>query len=704
MFVKKSNIFSWLGLAFFIVLIFGCARPAGKNRLQAASSPYLREHADNPVDWYEWGGEALDKAQKENKPLLISIGYASCHWCHVMEKESFMDKAVAEVMNDNFICIKVDREERPDIDNIYMEACQLITGGGGGWPLNAFALPDGRPFYATTYNPKESWLNLLNQVSDAFKNQKNKVLLQANALTYEVQDYDREFFKSKEQGSLISKEIYRNFYDSLYLELDAVHGGLTGAPKFPMPAVWEFLLQYYYYTHVPGALEIVDTTLVKMASGGIYDHLGGGFARYATDTNWHIPHFEKMLYDNGQLLSLYSHGYQLTRSALFKNVVYETAAFAERELLSPEGGFYSSVNADSETGEGTYYAWSTDEFRSALNGKDADLLSDYFQVTASGNWEDERNILIARQSPEQFAKGRGMPVEAFLDILASAKKKLLAEREKRTPPAVDKKILTAWNAVMLKGLLDAYTVFGEKSFLTLAEKNAGFLEENMLRTDGKLWRNYMEGNTSVSGFLDDYALLARSYIRLYQVTFDKHWLDLSGRIAAYAVKYFMEDSTGFFYYTSSSSDRLAVRKPAIRDDALPASNAVMAETLFDLGVYYENDQYIDLCRRMVGTIAGRPVQNAPFFASWFTMAGLLANGTHEVAIMGKESMKKNLELQKSFLPDCLFMGSDDKEDLPLLENKLVENRTMVYVCTNRSCKLPVEETEKALEQLRKPNE
>jgi uncharacterized protein YyaL (SSP411 family) len=677
-----------------------------ENRLASASSPYLQEHADNPVDWYEWGDEALQKAKDEDKPLLISIGYASCHWCHVMEKESFMDTAVARIMNENFVCIKVDREERPDIDNMYVHACQLLNNGEAGWPLNAFALPDGKPFFAGTYYPKTNWINLLKQIAESYKTKKGKVILQANSLTVGIMDNDLAYIQADGANSKIAdQQLYRSFFDSLYSELDLVNGGLKGQPKFPRPSLWEFLLQYHYITGDQRALDATVKTLNKMALGGIYDHIGGGFARYSTDSLWKVPHFEKMLYDNAQLVSLYTHAYQVTKNEFYKTVAEETISLVEQELTSPEGAFYSSLNADTEEGEGEFYIWSLDEVRKVL-GSNAGVIESYYGLSQKGNMPVEelgegngKNIFMASFLPAEFAIKNNIPVNHFNAVLIQHKKALLAERNKRVKPAVDDKILTSWNALMMEAYANAYMAFGNESYLKKALTNAGFIKKNMLAGDGRLKRNFRNGKASIDAFLDDYALLAKAWIRLYEVTFDKHWLDQSKKLADYAIAHFYDSKTGLFFYSSSKSESLAVRKMEVLDNVIPSSNAVMAEVIYKLNKYFEENDYLQKSRGMFNKIAGKIGGMASYYQQWCYLGGLFYSGTYEVAIVGKEAIAKNRELQKHYLPRCIFMGGE-KEDLPLLENKLAEGRTMIYVCTNKTCKLPVEEVHKSLEQIK----
>jgi uncharacterized protein len=666
------------------------------NRLSDSSSPYLKEHADNPVDWYEWGPEALDKAKKENKPLIISIGYSSCHWCHVMEEESFMDTAVARIMNENFVSIKVDREERPDIDQIYLEAAQLISGNSG-WPLNAFALPDGKPFYAATYFPKQQWISMLQQVTETYQKEGTNVLKQAEALTKALQESAVATVPANGNADL-SQETYGRIFSKLQGGFDFKSGGLVGAPKFPMPVVWEFLLQNYYLTGNKKALEMVTTTLNEMAKGGIYDHIGGGFARYATDNEWKVPHFEKMLYDNGQLVSLYAHAYQVTHSPLYEDVVRETLAFVKQEMMSPEGGFWASINADSEGEEGKYYCWTKSELQNFLEKRKAEILTDYYQVTDSGNWEHGKNILHAKITKEGFAAEKKMRAQECIQILQEAENELLNIRNKRVRPTTDTKILLSWNAIMLKGFVDAYFALGEPEYLQVALLNALFIEKNMTQKDGGLWRNFNNGKATTDAFLDDYALLAKAFIHLYQATFDIHWLETARSVTEYALIHFRNDQSEIFYYTSSEAENLVVRKKEIADNVIPSSNSVLAEVTYILGQYYAQDSLIQLSTSMLNHVANEFTKDLPYYSNWANLLGLVTYRPYEVAVMGNQSLDKSREMQSYYLPTTLFMGGD-KENLPLLKNKAVKDGTMIYVCRNKTCKLPEAEVAHAMKQI-----
>jgi len=680
-----------------IILLAACTSAGKKNRLATASSPYLQQHADNPVDWYEWSDKALAAAKKENRPLLVSIGYASCHWCHVMEKESFMDTAVARIMNENFICIKVDREERPDIDNIYMHACQLISGSGG-WPLNAFALPDGKPFFAGTYYSKNGWMNLLTSISKAYKEKHDLVVKQADGLTKGIADEEFSFNKVDSTAVVMNNQGYQNLYDSIYLKTDTVHGGLKGSPKFPMPAVTEFLLQHYYLTGNKEALDAASITLNKMALGGIYDHLDGGFARYATDNEWRTPHFEKMLYDNAQLISLYAHAYQITQDDLYKTIITETISFSERNLASPYGGYYSSLNADTEDGEGEFYAWKEPDFKKITGAEN--LVAEYFNVSPIGNWNKGKNILFANHTPQEFAVLKKQTPGQFISLLNKTRKDLLDERNKRNKPAADTKILTAWNAMMIRAYADAYIATEAKDYLAKAIMIAKFLEKNMLGNNGSLKRNFKDGKASINGFLDDYAWTASAFMKLYSVSFDIHWISLAKQITDHAIENFYSKDAGLFYYTAANDSKLVVRKMEIDDEAIPSSNAIMAGVLYSLGVMYDNSSYSDISKRMLTSVVSKVNLFPVYHAQWCSLAGFFAQGTYEVIVMGKDAIAKSKGMQKKYLPDCVIMGGIDKEDLPLLENKLPENKTLIYVCTNKVCKKPVEDVADALSQVK----
>ena len=665
------------------------------NKLINESSPYLLQHAYNPVNWYPWGEEALERAKNENKLILISIGYAACHWCHVMAHESFEDPAVAEVMNERYIPVKVDREERPDIDQVYMNAVQLLTGSGG-WPLNIIALPDGRPVYGGTYFPKERWIEVLKLVSDFVSNNPQKAEEQAENLTSGVRSDNLipKIAYGKDFSTLDLKNIFNNWKVSF----DHVNGGYRGAPKFPLPAGFFYLLQYHYLTGDEDSLKAVRNTLDKMAFGGIYDQLGGGFSRYSTDSLWRVPHFEKMLYDNSQLVSLYSAAFQATGTPLYKAVVFETLEFIDRELTSAEGGFYSSIDADSEGEEGNYYIWTKEEVEK-IAGSDAPIILDYFNIIKNGNWEDGKNICFRISSDLEIAQKHKITEEALSGILASAKTKLLIARSRRQRPATDDKIITGWNSLMMKAYTDAYRVFGEKTFLDRAIKNGNFILEKMKQSDGRLQRSYRKAKTSVNGFLDDYAFTIEAFISLYQSTFNENWLREAANLAEYTITHFFEPLNGMFFYTSDLDPPLIARKTEINDNVIPSANSEMAKNLFLLGTYFNNDEYIKMAGSMASMIKQDALSGGAYYGNWDILIAWHVSPPCEVAIVGDEYETYLREFDKYYLPNVFFSGGQKENSLSLLTNKLVPGKTTIYVCRNKTCNLPVTEVNEAISQI-----
>ncbi len=667
------------------------------NELIHESSPYLLQHAHNPVNWYPWGEKALKKAKDENKMIIISIGYAACHWCHVMEKESFEDTAVARLMNEHFVAIKVDREERPDVDQVYMSAVQLITGSGG-WPLNALALPDGRPFYAGTYFPKKDWMKMLNYFVDRNKKSPAVLIKQAAEITKGIHSVENFSFKSEDKSFTVS-DLEKQF-NSIKTHIDFKKGGANRAPKFPMPSNWEYLMEYYYLSQNSDALKAVTVTLDNMANGGIYDHLGGGFARYSTDANWHVPHFEKMLYDNAQLVSLYAHAYQLTKNPLYKKIVYETIDFVNRELSSPEGGFYSSLDADSEGEEGKYYVWTKGEVENILKTA-APVFIEYYNVTKSGNWEHGKNILIKDETDEDIAKKYDLSLVALKTKMDHAKEKLMGVRSKRVRPGLDDKILTSWNALMLKGYAQAYRVFGDETFLAAALKNANFLLKNAIGPSREITHNYKNGKSSINGLLDDYAFIASAFIELYQATFDENWLIEANKIVNYTVTHFFDEKSGMFFYTHNEHSNLISRKMEVADNVIPASNSQMAKNLFVLGQYFYNDDYISKARQMLVNVKDDLQKHVYFYTNWGLLQMWFVAPSYEVAIIGNRFREMMQKLDENYLPNVLLSGGRNEGSLPLLENKLVVGQTTIYVCRDKVCKRPVTEVDKALQQISK---
>jgi len=665
------------------------------NELVHESSPYLLQHAHNPVNWYAWGDKALQKAKDEDKMIIISIGYAACHWCHVMEHESFEDVDVAKVMNEHFICIKVDREERPDVDQVYMAAVQIITGRGG-WPLNAITLADGRPFYAGTYFPKDKWIEMLQYFVHLKQTNEAALVKSAEQVTKGIHISEHVVFK--ESGKDFLPADLDKQFNALHTTLDLDKGGANRAPKFPMPCNWEYLLHYYYLSKNETALKAVQITLNNMAWGGIYDHLQGGFARYSTDINWHVPHFEKMLYDNAQLVSLYAHAYQVTKNPLYKKVVYETLQFVKQELTSPEGGFYSSLDADSEGVEGKYYVWTKAEVEEHL-GKDAEIFAAYYNITPEGNWEHSNSILLINKTDETIAKQFNVTVPALQQTISASKEKLMQVRNKRIKPGLDDKILSSWNALMIKGYTDAYRVFNEEVFLTAAIINAKFLLQTAIAANGEMTRNYKNGKPSINALLDDYAFTITAFIELYQATFDEQWLNEADKIMQYALEHFFDPESQMFFYTHNQYADLISRKMEVSDNVIPSSNSQMGKNLFLLGHLLGKDAYISKAKQMLVNVQEDVQRNIYFYTNWGSLQALFTAPLYEVAIAGEECINMRKEFDEHYLPNAIFLGAGTASKLALLENKFVQGQTMIYVCRDKVCERPVQTVQDAFKQL-----
>lgn len=671
--------------------------PLYTNELMHESSPYLLQHAHNPVNWYPWGDKALQKAKAENKMLIISIGYAACHWCHVMEHESFEDAEVAKIMNENFICIKVDREERPDVDQVYMTAAQLITGRGG-WPLNAIALADGRPFYAGTYFPKDKWMNMLAYFADMQQKQPDALVKSAEQVTKGIHATEHVISRSDEK--IFSIEELDKQFETWKPNIDFIRGGERRAPKFPMPSAWAYLLHYHYLSGNQEALKALTVTLDNMAMGGIYDHLQGGFARYSTDASWHVPHFEKMLYDNAQLITLYAQAYQATKDPLYKKVVYETLDFIRQQLTSPEGAFYASLDADSEGVEGKFYVWKKEEVDLVL-GKDAVLFSTYYNINAAGNWEHGNSILLRNETDEAIAETFKLTVAELENKIDTAKEKLLKLRDARVKPGLDDKILSSWNALMITGYVKAYRVFNEEKFLAAAITCADFLLQNTIAADGEMTRNYKNGKASINALLDDYAFTIAAFIELYQATFDEKWLDEANKLTLYVSEHFFDDESKMFFYTHNEYADLIARKMELSDNVIPSSNSEMAKNLFLLGHFLNNDGYISKAKQMLVNVEADVQRNIYFYANWGIVQALFTSPLYEIAILGDAFADKRKQFDGYYLPDVILLGDNTSGKLALLENKLIAGETTIYVCRDKSCELPVAEVESALQQIKK---
>lgn len=701
-----KRILSSLRLYFIFLLLgsfvfFACEKSVQHtNALINETSPYLLQHAYNPVDWYPWGKEALEKAREEDKLLLISIGYASCHWCHVMEHESFEDTTVANRMNRYFVSIKVDREERPDIDAIYMDACQLASGAACGWPLNVFALPDGRPVWAGTYFRKKNWLEILDYFAQVYRDEPEKLQTYAAQLLQGIRTLDSLMV---EPGNVRPLSFARlsPMVDNILIRMDTIYGGRMGAPKFPSPNLQELLLQWHFYTGDERALRTLETSLDKMGQGGIYDQLAGGFARYSVDNQWKVPHFEKMLYDNGQLVSLYAKAYALTGKENYAQTVQETLGFVDQTFLDPAGGFYSSLDADSEGEEGQYYVWTQAELEAILSD-DAwrSLFFEYYQIQKGGNWEAGKNILYRTQSLAAFAERQQINLAEIENAFQEMELDLLNSRRQRTAPALDNKILLSWNALMLTGYLDAYRYLEEDTYLEIALQNADFLLRNFMQNDGRLYRSYKEGKVSINAFLDDYAFLAQALIRLYEVTFDNQWLDKAQLLMEYADGHFWDANSSTYFYASDLDPGLIIRKRILLDNVRPAANSVMAEVLYDLSLLLYEESYEARARKMLNrVISGMETEDLFFLSNWLQLYLRMIEAPFEVAIVGRNYKTLQSEMMRYYLPNTLLLGGATEGELELLQQKLRGEEAYIYVCRNKVCRLPVQEVKEAMEQM-----
>jgi uncharacterized protein len=664
------------------------------NRLANESSPYLLQHAHNPVDWYPWGDEAIQKARAEDKPMLVSIGYSACHWCHVMERESFEDPETATFMNRHFVNIKIDREERPDLDHIYMDAVQAIAGNGG-WPLNVFLTPEAKPFYGGTYYPpvdmhnRPSWKSVLQNISIAFKEKRQQIEEQASNLTSHIATSDFSITHT-DLPEIFTRKDLEAMYENLMKTADRKEGGFGGAPKFPQTFSIRFLLQHFYYTGNQLALDQACLSLDKMIYGGIYDQLGGGFARYSTDAEWLAPHFEKMLYDNALLIITLSLAFQLTGKPQYGKAIRETMQFIKNEMLSPEGGFYSALDADSEGEEGKFYTWQKNEIYEVL-GMEADRLSDFFDVTERGNWEG-KNILRIKDS-------ENLPPE---DKEREWKQKLMTRRNRRIRPLLDDKILSGWNALMITACCSAFSALGEAEYRDLAVKNAAFMEEKM-RGAGiyHFYHSYKEGKAAIPAFLDDYSYLIEAYIHLQEVTGDPTYLTRAKELADWVIANFSEEDTGYFYYTASAQDDVIVRKREVYDGATPSGNSVMAANLLYLGTIFDLQNWKKRAARNAAGLKEMVTRYPGSFGVWATLINALSYQLYEIVLAGSFSEQKHREFLAKGVPNRVFqISSVAHSDFPLLRNKPVQGPPQFFLCRNYACQQPVKEVAELMSLLK----
>jgi uncharacterized protein YyaL (SSP411 family) len=674
--------------------------PKHTNNLIHESSPYLLQHAHNPVHWEAWHAQVLQRAKAENKLLLISIGYAACHWCHVMEHECFEDEEVAAVMNTHFINIKIDREERPDIDHIYMDALQMMTGSGG-WPLNVIALPDGRPFWGATFVKKPDWIRVLEQLAALYNSDPEKVIDYAASLADGIRSIN--LVENRTESPILPAEELDSAIKNWAAAFDTFLGGYKRAPKFMMPNNLELLLHYGTARKEQSILDYVHTSLTKMAYGGIFDHLGGGFSRYAVDTKWHVPHFEKMLYDNGQLISLYAKAFASTKTELYKKVVEETIAFVTEELMSPEHAFYSSLDADSLNAaetleEGAFYVWTEKTLKEFLGGH-YDIFAAFYNINSYGHWEHGNYVLIRDASESEIAEKHHITTAELATVLSECKTLLIRERNKRDKPRLDDKILTSWNGLMLNGIVDAYKYLGRAEYLELALNNAKFIEKNLTKADGSLFRNHKNGKSTINAYLEDYATVMEAYINLYQVCFDEKWLAQAKALLEYCLQHFFDEESQLFFFTSKKDDVLIRRTLEVNDNVISSSNSIMANNLFKLSRCYQNKSYEAIALKMLVNVQHHFEKSAQGYANWIHLNLFKQANYYEVAVVGPAYKQKTSEINVHYLPNTMLFGTEKDSTLALLQHRYQQDKTLLYVCLHGACMLPETEVARVLEKL-----
>jgi uncharacterized protein len=671
------------------------------NLLSSETSPYLLQHAQNPVFWQAWNAASLAEAISKNKLIIVSVGYSACHWCHVMEHESFEDFEVSEVMNHSFINIKVDREERPDVDAVYMKAVQIMTNQGG-WPMNVICLPDGKPVWGGTYFRKNDWINALDQLQKLFKTQPEKLYEYANKLHEGIAAIS--VLQNPENNLNFGSENLKKLVAKWERSFDWEYGGMARAPKFMMPTNYEFLLRYGYQTKNEKLLEFVNLTLTKMAYGGLFDTVDGGFSRYSVDIKWHVPHFEKMLYDNGQLISLYANAYKLTKNKRYKTVIEKTLAFVEKEWFTDFGGFYSALDADSlnsndKLEEGAFYVWTKQELQIILEA-DFNLFSEVFNINEFGFWEHDNYVLIQNQDLETIAKNNKIELTELENKKSHWENLLNLEREKRSKPRLDDKCLCSWNAIMLKGFVEGYKSLQNENYLEIAIKNANFILKEFLSESGNLFHTFKNNKATINGYLEDYAFVIDAFIGLYQITFDEKWLQVSKQLADYCLDHFYDLQTQFFRFTSIKDDALVATHFEIEDNVIAASNSVMANNLFVLSIYFNNSYYEELVQKMLHHV----LPNIDFpsaYSNWMNVFMNFSEQNQELAICSNNHLTFSKIINEKYLPNIILAGSNKSSELPFLKNRFQESQEFFYLCENKTCELPVNKLEEIISKITK---
>lgn len=681
------------------------------NRLINEKSPYLLQHAYNPVDWYPWGEEAFEKAGIEDKPIFLSIGYSTCHWCHVMEKESFEDEEVAKLMNDAFVSIKVDREERPDIDGVYMSVCQMITGGGG-WPLTIVMTPDKKPFFTGTYFPKYNRFNrigmieLVPRLKEIWQNKRDEVLKSADEISSSLININSGLNIAEINETILDKA-----YDDLSKRYDSDNGGFGTSPKFPSPHNLMFLLRYWRRKNNADALKIVENTLTKMRLGGIYDHIGFGFARYSTDKHWLVPHFEKMLYDQAMLIMAYTETYQITKNEIYKKTTEEIIEYVLRDMTHPDGGFYSAEDADSEGEEGKFYLWYADEIRNVLNKEESDLAIRIFNVSEHGNWVDESkgvmngtNILHLKMTYEELASNLNLDNNELLKRIESIRKKLFNYREKRIHPHKDDKILTDWNALMISALAKAYQAFNSEKYLLAAEKAYGFIKQYLTKSDGTLFHRYRDGESGLHSHIDDYAFIINALIDLYESTFNPEYLNRALDLNDILIKEFWDETDGGFFFTSQKSEKLIARQKEIYDGAIPSGNSISLLNLLRLFKLTGNNKFSDYAERLISYFSHSITRSPSIFTQFLSGLDFYFGPTTEIVLSSYEfndQINRALEIiRKDFNPNKVVVFNPANADYNLLKSisylenmKPIGSKSTFYICKDFICNQPVTDLE-----------
>ena len=670
------------------------------NDLINESSPYLLQHAHNPVDWKPWNDGVLDEAKRENKLLLISVGYSACHWCHVMEHESFEDEVVAEVMNANYICIKVDREERPDIDHVYMNAVQVMTGQGG-WPMNVVALPDGRPVWGGTYFKKEQWTDALNQIAHLYTTQPEKLEEYADKLEKGLNQI--QIIEPSENPQDFHKDFFVPVIEKWKRSFDHKNGGYQRSPKFMLPNNFEFLMRYAFQTSDEALMSHCILTLDKISQGGVYDPVDGGFSRYSVDEKWHVPHFEKMLYDNAQLVQLYSKAYKITQDKWYREVIKQTLDFVDREMTDSSNAFYSALDADSENKagkkeEGVYYVWTKEELESLLKD-DFQLFSTYFNINNFGKWEDDNYVLIRTKPTEELASELQITEEELQERIKPCLDKLSVERNKRQKPGLDDKSLTSWNAMMSSGYLEAYKALEIPEYLETAKRNIDFIFKQQIQDNGSLFHSYKNGKSSINAYLEDYAFTIEALINLYETTFDEEYLEKANKLTHIVNRDFYDTGSGMYFFTSNNDRPLVTKTIEVSDNVIPASNSVMAKNLFRLGKIMADQNYIDKSNKMLHNISDKISEYPQGHSNWLDLMMNFTYPFYEIAITGTNLRSNTTYFQNKYLPNTVLAATETPSSIPLLKDRFFKDKDLIYICTNGTCQLPLESKTEALRQL-----